>query len=495
MNATLKLLDGVQEQKISEQPLVSIVIPTKNSEATLPRCLSSIRNQTYPNIKIIVVDSFSGDGTKKIAENYGARIIEADAKRSEARNMGANIAADEFVFFIDSDMELDSNVIEECVGKIKEGYDAIIIPEISVGEGFWAKCKALEKLCYIGDDLIEGPRFFKKNVFEALGGYDSQLEAGEDWDLCNRVKKAGYRIARIKKFIMHHEGRLSLRDSVKKKHYYAKTIDRYIQKHPNLAKEQLTLFRRAFFRNWGKMVGDPIHAFGLLVMKICEFSVGWLGLVRSEVRGKSAYSARVDYAKRPLEDRKAHLLNHFLPSGPYRFLDLGCGAGVYLSLLAKKGKQVIGLDLSHKLCKLSKRWGFDIIMGDATHLPFKNEVFDGIWASEILEHLSSLVVLDELERVTKRCIIATIPNPYSYNYKADPSHELRYTISSLKAYLKTRRDWNYKIVGLGIEWPAAPRGIKLPKFVKLLTFYLTFYMPWLAPTICIIGHKKHREAI
>jgi glycosyltransferase involved in cell wall biosynthesis len=279
--ATISKSNTMQEQKTSEKHLVSFIIPTKNSGRTLPICIRSIRNQTYPNIEIIIVDSFSSDGTKRIAENHAARTIEANVKRSEARNLGANSAVGELVFFIDSDMELDPNVVEECVRRIKEGYDAIIIPEVSVGEGFWAKSKALEKLCYVGDDLIEGARFLKRSVFEALGGYDPELEAGEDWDLSNRIRKTGYRIARIKSPIMHHEGRLSLMDSVRKKYYYAGTIDRYIQKYPEVAKKQLTLFRHAFLRNWRKIVADPPHAFGLLIMKICEFGVGWLVFISS----------------------------------------------------------------------------------------------------------------------------------------------------------------------------------------------------------------------
>jgi glycosyltransferase involved in cell wall biosynthesis len=486
--------NNVQGQKTSEKPLVSVIVPTKNSGRTLTTCLGSIRNQTYPNVESIIVDNFSADGTKRIAENHAARTIEADAKRSEARNWGANVAVGEFVFFVDSDMELDPNVVEECVKRIREGYDAIIIPEISVGEGFWAKSKTLEKLCYVGDDLIEGTRFLRRSVFEALGGYDSELEAGEDWDLFNRIKKAGYGIARTKSFIMHHEGRLSLMDSVRKKQYYAKTIDRYIQKHPDIAKKQLTLFRPAFFRNWRKMVADPPHAFGLFIMKLCEFGVGWAVLIKGKNGKKGAHLKSVDYTKRHLEDRKIRLINHFLPSGPYRFLDLGCGTGIYLPLLSERG-EAVGLDFSPKLCKLSKKRGFDVVMGDGMHLPFKNEAVHGIWASEILEHLSSLLVFEELERVATRCIIATIPNPFSSNYRADSSHKLRYTIFSLKAYFETRKNWKYRIVGLGMEWPSAPKGMKLPKIFKLLTFYLTFGMPWLAPTICIMGYKKSRKIV
>jgi len=50
------------------KPLVSVIIPTFNSGGTLGKCLRSIRNQTYGNVEIIVVDKFSTDKTKEIAK-------------------------------------------------------------------------------------------------------------------------------------------------------------------------------------------------------------------------------------------------------------------------------------------------------------------------------------------------------------------------------------------------------------------------------------------
>jgi len=252
--------------------LVSIIIPTKNSEATLEKCLESIRNQTYPNIEIIIVDSFSRDKTTKIAEGYEASIIEVGARRSRARDVGAEKARGPLILFVDSDMELNSCVIEECVKKIREGYDGVIIPEISIGEGFWAKCKALEKACYIGDNVIEAARFFKESVFESIGGYDPELEAGEDWDLNQRIGHAGYRVGRIHACIKHNEGKLSLRETMLKKRHYGKTLRLYRIKNPKEAKQQLKLVRSAFIRNWRKLMKDPIHALGMLFMKTCEFA-------------------------------------------------------------------------------------------------------------------------------------------------------------------------------------------------------------------------------
>ena len=254
------------------EPLVSVVIPTFNSEQFLERCLKSVKAQSYTNIEIIVVDNYSKDGTREIAEGCEVRVVLCRAGRSKAKNVGASYTKGEFLLFVDSDMELTPNVVVECVAKVESGFDAVIIPEFSVGEGFWAMCRALEKACYVGDDLIEASRFFGKRVFEDVGGYDPQLEAGEDWDLNQRIMKRGFRIGRVSMFIKHHEGRLSLRGAVAKKHYYGQTLRLYKIKHPKVSKQQLRMFRYAFLRNRKKLENDPIHALGMLLMKACELA-------------------------------------------------------------------------------------------------------------------------------------------------------------------------------------------------------------------------------
>ena len=259
------------------RPSVSAIIPTKNSGETIGICLKSVREQTYNNIEVVVVDGYSSDNTREIAERFDAKLIESEVRRSEARNIGAEKAMGEYILFLDSDMELTLEVVEECVNKVKEGYDAVIIPEVSVGVGFWAKCKALEKSCYIGDELIEASRFFKREVFDAVKGYDPKLEAAEDWDLNQRIRKTGYRVGRINALIKHHEGRLSLWKTIKKKYYYGKTLEKYKRKHPSKTKQQLKLIRPAFIRNWRKIARNPVHALGMLFIKACEFCAVVLG--------------------------------------------------------------------------------------------------------------------------------------------------------------------------------------------------------------------------
>jgi len=252
-------------------PLVSVVVPTKNSAGTIEKCLKSILEQTYPKIEVVVVDGLSRDNTRKIADELKARIVTSPSKRSEARNMGAGLSKGDYLLFIDSDMELDPVVIAECMEMVDRGCDALIIPEISVGQGFWAKCRALEKSFYVGNDLIEAARFFKKMAFHAVGGFDTNLQAGEDWDISIRLRKAGFNFGRTERLIIHHEGNLSLREAVTKKYQYGKTVNLYERKHPEEARAQLGISRLMLFRNVKKLRERPQYAIGLIMMKACEY--------------------------------------------------------------------------------------------------------------------------------------------------------------------------------------------------------------------------------
>ena len=256
--------------------LISVIIPTYNSEEFLENCLKSIISQSYTNIEIIIVDNYSLDKTLEIAAKYG-RVVLHEGPRSEGRNIGAALAQGEYILSLDSDMEVSCHVLRQCLSQAKKGFDAIIIPEISIGEGYWAECRALEKLCYIDDDLIEAARFFRKDAFEAVDGYDPTLVFGEDWDLSQRIRKTGFRVGRVNSIIKHNEGRLSLRQSMIKKSYYWKSFKDYSAKNPEEAKQQMMLIRPAFVRNWRKLANDPLHSLGMIILKVFEFLYGWVG--------------------------------------------------------------------------------------------------------------------------------------------------------------------------------------------------------------------------
>ena len=74
---------------MKDLPLVSVIVTTKNEEKNIANCLKSIKNQTYKNIEIIVVDNNSDDRTKEIAGKYTDKVFNHGPERSALRNLGA----------------------------------------------------------------------------------------------------------------------------------------------------------------------------------------------------------------------------------------------------------------------------------------------------------------------------------------------------------------------------------------------------------------------
>lgn len=257
--------------------LVSVIIPTFNSGKTLERCLKSIQNQNYKKIEIIIVDAYSKDETRKIAEKLADKIFLLAEERSYARNFGAEQAKGRFLFFVDSDMELTPNVIAECITLCTcKKADAVIIPEETFGDGFLVECRKLEKRMRLKEFYGEAPRFFKKEVFQSVGGYDDNLVTGEDFELTQRVYRAGFLMERCSAIIKHHEENLSLRQLVKKVYYYGKKLPAYIRKEPHLAlktSSPIHLFKHISL--WRK---HPIHFTGLCLLKLVEYFAYFAGV-------------------------------------------------------------------------------------------------------------------------------------------------------------------------------------------------------------------------
>jgi glycosyltransferase involved in cell wall biosynthesis len=253
--------------------LVSVIIPTKNSERTLAKCLESINNQSYKNFELIVVDNNSTDKTKEIAKKYTNKVFNFGPERSAQRNYGAKQAQGGYLLIHDSDIYFNVDSIKECVELIeKEKCEAIILPEKSIGTGFWTKVKAYERSFYVGNDYIEAARFFNKDIYEKLGGYDETLTGPEDWDLTIRIRKADYKVSRTKLFLEHDEGKVNLFGSIQKKKYYAEDVfKKYSKIHPEEFKKQMNFFVRFPINKIAKKgIGHPILFSSMIFMKGLE---------------------------------------------------------------------------------------------------------------------------------------------------------------------------------------------------------------------------------
>ena len=258
-----------------------MIVPTRNSEAHLARCLASIRDQSYDPVELIVVDNASTDQTPAVAADFTDMVLTAGPERSAQRNAGAKAAQGAYLFFIDSDMVLEAEVVAECVAAVRStDAEAVVVPEVSFGTGFWARCKAFERSFYRGDETIEAARFFPADIFWKVGGFDESMPAGpEDWDLDERFRLRERPIARTQSVIHHDEGQPRLLSLMRKKFYYGRGMPIYVRRHPERARKQLRLIRPAFLTDWRRLVSNPATAAGMLFMKSCEFAAGGLGFL------------------------------------------------------------------------------------------------------------------------------------------------------------------------------------------------------------------------
>lgn len=184
------------------------------------------------------------------------------------------------------------------------------------------------------------------------------------------------------------------------------------------------------------------------------------------------------------EKRKISIIQNFIPENCERILDLGCGNGLYGKFLKQKTKYLVGVDKDPELVNLCKLLPYydEVYLKDIYPLSYETK-FTVIWASEIIEHLPKLNIFDQLESLTTNLIIATLPNPLSPHFKKDPTHILKYSVKTLKSYLKYRKGYEYQINGLGFE------NVPIPKWLKKLSQKLLWHFPLLSPTILVVGRK------
>jgi glycosyltransferase involved in cell wall biosynthesis len=263
------------------QSLVSVIVTTRNNTATLDACLASIGAQTYPSIELIVIDNHSTDDTTRIAKQYTPHVYTRGPERSVQRNYGVSLARGGYALIVDSDMELQPNVIANCVQQMlmNPQLRGIIIPEESFGQGFWARCKRLERSYYEGEDNIEAARFFSTQTYLDVGGYDETMTGGEDWDLTRRVRATGP-IGRVTARIGHNEGHPQFGRTVRKMYYYGKHAGAYFAKNPGpvITNQSGPLARYGLFLSRpGKLLHNPLLGAGMLLLKTSEFAAGGLG--------------------------------------------------------------------------------------------------------------------------------------------------------------------------------------------------------------------------
>lgn len=266
-------------------PLVSIIVPTYNSATLLEKCLDSIQNQTYESIELIIVDNNSADSTKDIARKYTKKVYNKGPERSAQVNYGVEKATGDYVYKIDSDFVLESTVVEECINEIQKGFDAVVVhnsPDVRVS---WiAKIRKFEVDMYKYDITHSSARFVKKDVYQSIGGFNSEITAGEDYDFQNKLNRAGYKTGFIEAEALHLGEPKKLWPHLKKYYVYGKDFVNYERENKDESKEQLGIFRSVYIRHWRKFLFHPAMAIAFLIYNVLKYGAGGLGLAVAKVR-------------------------------------------------------------------------------------------------------------------------------------------------------------------------------------------------------------------
>jgi glycosyltransferase involved in cell wall biosynthesis len=189
-------------------PAISVVVIGRNEGQRLARCLESIRlirGFDDESIQIIYVDSASKDGSPELASTYGAEVIIVHAERPTAalgRNAGWRVAKSEFVLFLDGDTVLHPDFVKAASEPMLQdasivavwGHRREIHPEVSIYNRIldldWVYAPGIAEFC--GGDVL-----MRRRALEQVGGYDNELIAGEEPEMCRRMRARGYRILHI----------------------------------------------------------------------------------------------------------------------------------------------------------------------------------------------------------------------------------------------------------------------------------------------------------
>ena len=197
-------------RRIKTGPLVTVVIPARDSATTISRAIESVLAQSYRPIEIIVVDDFSADNTRNVVESYASfnvRLLPLSSHKgvSVARNTGIEAANGDLIAFLDSDDEWLNTKLEKQVALMTSDKRLSLVfceanlfssagdnlgdiyhgRKRAVGPDAW---KALLAANFIATPAV----LVRREDILSLGGFDPVLKIGEDQDMWIRLALRGH---------------------------------------------------------------------------------------------------------------------------------------------------------------------------------------------------------------------------------------------------------------------------------------------------------------
>lgn len=205
----LNVQEGAMEEGGAQTPpfpKVSVITVVLNRFDTIERCINSVIGQTYPNIEYIIVDGGSTDGTLNILSRYEGvidRVVPGpDSGIYNAMNKGIALARGDFVILLNADdwyhvsaisslvseaLETNADITHADAFEVNESGEVVGKLEASLDAGLFTK----------GMPLRHETMLVKRQVYEALGGYDETYRILSDYLFTARLFLEKYRFSHL----------------------------------------------------------------------------------------------------------------------------------------------------------------------------------------------------------------------------------------------------------------------------------------------------------
>ena len=191
----------------SHEPAISVVVIGRNEGERLVRCLRSVQAADTGGraVELIYVDSDSTDGSPERAQMLGARVLRVQPTRPSAaigRNAGWRAATGSHVLFLDGDTLLERGFLTAAMQEIETSPEISVVwghrREIAPSASLYNRVLDLDWIYPPGDtEFCGGDALFRRAALERSGGFDDSLIAGEEPELCARLRAMGDRIRHI----------------------------------------------------------------------------------------------------------------------------------------------------------------------------------------------------------------------------------------------------------------------------------------------------------
>ena len=192
-----------------------MIVPVRDGARFVPTCLRSIGADPYPDgyREILVADNGSTDGTVALAESLGARVLsKPGVPVSALRNEAVKASSGDVLAFIDVDHEIDG-------GWLSAALDALRDPSVAAAgapchpprNATWVQTMYDAMRDHVASPvetrwLGAGNLVVRRKAFEGVGGFDATLQACEDVDLCQRLRRSGARLVNTPHMVNRHFG-------------------------------------------------------------------------------------------------------------------------------------------------------------------------------------------------------------------------------------------------------------------------------------------------